>query len=221
MAGERFKEQQAGTFFGDFLYQRAVPADHFLRQLDALVPWQRFTKKLVRLYLGKARQGRPPYDPSVLLKMLLVAYLYNLSERQTEQVANDTLSVKCFLGLAVDEPSPDHSTLTKFKERLLERGKLEAAEDLLAQIVSLARQHGIRFGSIQVMDSVHTEADVNPEKDRQRRQRQGKPPRDGDARWGVKGSRRGQDEQGRKITRKEYFLGYKRSTSWDIRPTAA
>jgi len=209
MGGERFQQQDPGSFFGDFLYKQVVPADHFLCQLQQIVPWQRFTKMLVRFYLGKARQGRPPYDPAVLLKMLLVAYLYNLSERQTEEVANYHLPVKWFLGLAVNERPPDHSTLTRFKERLLERGKLEAAEDLLAQIVSLARQHGIRFGSIQVMDSVHTEADVNPEKDKQRQQRQGKPPRDGDARWGVKGGRRGQDEQGRKLKRKEYFLGYK------------
>jgi transposase len=114
MTGERFKAQDSGTLFGDFLYDRIVPEDHFLRQLDALIPWPRFTRKLVRLYRGKARQGRPPYDPAVILKMLLVSYLYDLSERQTEVVANDSLSIKWFLGLAVDEPAPDHSTLTKF-----------------------------------------------------------------------------------------------------------
>jgi hypothetical protein len=35
--------------------------------------------------------------------MLLLSYLYNLSERQTEVYVNDSLSAKCFLGLAVDE----------------------------------------------------------------------------------------------------------------------
>ncbi|MEW6568928.1 MAG: transposase, partial [Chloroflexota bacterium] len=97
MAGERFQQQEPGSFFGDFLYQQVVPADHFLRQLQQVVPWQRFSKTLVRFYLGKARQGRPPYDPVVLLKMLLVAYLYNLSERQAEAMANDSLSIKWFL----------------------------------------------------------------------------------------------------------------------------
>ncbi len=208
MRGERFQQQEPGSFFGDFLYQQVVPPDHFLRRLKEVVPWQRFSKMLVRFYLGKARQGRPPYDSVVLLKMLLVAHLYNLSERQTEEVANYHLPVKWFLGLAVNERAPDHSTLTKFKARLLDRAKLEAAEDLLAQIVALARQHGIRLGGLRVIDSVHTEADLNPEEDRRRQQRQGQPPRDADARWGVKGSRRGQDEQGRKVKRKEYFLGY-------------
>jgi IS5 family transposase len=209
MSGERFQEQEKGSFFGDFLYDRIVPEDHFLRQLDALIPWQRFTKRLVRLYRGKARQGRPPYDPAVILKMLLVAYLYNLSERQTEVAANDSLSIKWFLGLAVDEPAPDHSTLTKFKNRLLERGKLEAAEELLAEIILLAQERKIRLGGIQVMDSVHTVADVNTQKEKVRQDQGKKPPRDGDAQWGAKGARRLRDASGKKIKQTEYFFGYK------------
>ena len=159
--------------------------------------------------VGKARQGRPPYDPAVLLKMLLVAYLYNLSERQVEEVANYQLPVKWFLGLAVDEAAPDHSTLTKFKNRLIERGKLEAAEDLLSQIVALAQENGIRFGSVQVMDSVHSLADANPEKEKRRGDGDDRPPRDGEARWGAKGSRSFRDAQGRRVKQTEYFLGYK------------
>jgi IS5 family transposase len=209
MSGERFKAQESGTFFGDFLYDRIVPEEHFLRQLEALIPWPRFTRKLVRLYQGKARQGRPPYDPAVILKMLLISYLYNLSERQTEVVANDSLSIKWFLGLAVDEPAPDHSTLTKFKNRLVERGKLEAAEGLLAEIIALAQEQDITFGSVQVMDSVHTAADVNTEKEKASGSGGKKPPRDGDARWGAKGSRRFKDASGRTVKQTEYFFGYK------------
>lgn len=43
----------------------------------------------------------------------------NESEYLMEVVANDSLSIKWFLGLAVDEAAPDHSTLTKFKSRLI------------------------------------------------------------------------------------------------------
>lgn len=209
MSGERFKKQGTETFFGSFVYERVVPRDHFLRRLDAMVPWDRFSKKLVRLYRGKARQGRPPYDPVVILKMLLVSFLYGLSERQTEEVANDHLPVKCFLGLAVDEPPPDHSTLTKFKNRLVERGTLQALEELLGEIILLAQEQGIRFGSIQVMDSVHTVADVNTQKAKARQDQDNKPPRDHDAQWGVKGTRRVQDARGQKVEQKEYFFGYK------------
>jgi len=86
------------------------------------VPWQRFAHKLVKYYRGQARQGRPPYDRSILLRMLLLAYLYNLSECAVERFCHESMPAKYFsrsdvydLGTAVDEPVPDHSTLTVFK----------------------------------------------------------------------------------------------------------
>ena len=64
----RFKETGGHSFFGQWLYQRIVPQDHFLVQLQQIIHWARLTQKLL---------------PTTLLKMLLVSYLYNLSERQT------------------------------------------------------------------------------------------------------------------------------------------
>lgn len=213
MGQERFKRLGKDSFFGKMVYDRVIPRDHFLMRLDEVIPWQRFTDKLVKYYRGGAKEGRPPYDPALLLKMLLVAYLYNLSERQVEEVANFNLPVKCFLGLAADELAPDHSTLTAFKSRLVENGRLGAFEKLLTEIISIAREKGIRFGSIQVLDSVHTVADVNVEKDKRRQGKEGKPPRDANAKWGVKGSRRLEDEGGRVVEQKEYFYGYKAHVS--------
>ena len=118
MARKRYKQQGTGSFFGEYLYERTVPDSHFLRRLKRLVDWEVFTEKLVQLYRGKAEVGRPPYNPSVILKMLLLSYLYNQSERGTEAFVNDSLSAKYFLDLAIDEPAPDHSTLTAFKRRI-------------------------------------------------------------------------------------------------------
>jgi IS5 family transposase len=213
MSEERFKKQENESFFGNLIYDRIVPANHFLRQLDAVIPWSRFTKKLIRLYKGQGHEGAAPWDPALLLKMLLIAYLYGISERQVEEVANLNLAVKCFLGLAADQLAPDHSTLTRFKGRLLNVGKLQAFEELLAEIVQVAQEQGIQLGSVQVLDSVHSVADVNPDKDEQRQKRDGKPPRDGQARWGVKHTRRSQDEQGRTVKQPEYFYGYKAHVS--------
>jgi len=191
-----------------------VPKDHFLVRLNEIIPWQRFTYKLVKYYKGKAKEGRPPYDPALLLKMLLVSYLYNISERQTEEVSNFNLVVKYFLGLGVNERAPDHTTLTAFKNRILENGKLMAYEKLLKEITKIALEKGIKFGSLQVIDSVHTEADVNVEKD-ERRQRDGRPPRDGSARWGVKGKKVVRDEKGRRREERLYFYGYKEHVSFN------
>ncbi len=53
MSGERFQQQEPGSFFDDFHYEQVVPADHFLPQLQPRVPGQQFTKKLVRFRLRR------------------------------------------------------------------------------------------------------------------------------------------------------------------------
>ena len=212
MEHQRFVETGKGSFFGDYLYDQVVPADHFLRKLNEMVEWKRYTRKLIRLYKGEGVVGRPPFDPAVLLKVELLAYLYHLSERQVETYLNENLPAKYFVGLAVDEKAPDHSTLTVFRERLAQRGKWRVFEEMLEEIVHIAVRKGIQFGSIQIVDSVHSAAHVNVEKD-ERRQKKGKPPRDPDAGWGVKHQRKVKDEQGQSVEQTEYFYGYKAHVS--------
>lgn len=210
MGQPRCKGTTADSFFGRFLYDHKVPRDHFLRKLNQVIDWDRFTQKLLKYYKGGGKVGQAPYDPAILLKMLLVAYLYNLSERQVEVLANDSLSVACFLGLGADERVPDHATLTLFKNRLLEGGGAKAYEELFDEMIKIAQEEGVKFGKLQVVDSVHSIADVNVTKD-QGRQRGGGEPRDTDARWGAKGGKgkRG-GSRAREVT---YFYGYKDQVS--------
>jgi IS5 family transposase len=199
------------SFFGHFLYQQKVPRDHFLNKLNEVVDWSRFTKRLLGYYEGKGERGQAPYNPALILKMLLLSYLYNISERQVEILANDSLSVGCFLGLGADEKAPDHSTLTLFKNRLLKQGGKGAYEGLFNEIIIMAKERGVKFGPIQVVDSVHVVADVNLRKDKTR-QKKGEEPRDPDAGWGAKG---GKIEEGKEGPQKkvEYFYGYKDQVS--------
>ena len=128
------------------------------------------------------------YNPTIILKMLLISFLFSISERQTEEVVNENLPVKFFVGLGVDEKAPDHSTLTLFKNRLVENCGIKAYEQLFNEIIIIAQEKGIRFGKLQVVDSVHTIANVNLIKG-ERRKQEGNPPRDADACWGAKGNR--------------------------------
>jgi len=98
------------------------------------------------------------------------------------------------------------------KKRILENGKLMAYEKLLKEVIAVALEKGIQFGSIQVIDSVHTIADVNIEKD-EKRQRDGQPPRDGSARRGVKGNKMARDEKGRRRKERIYLYCYKQHVS--------
>lgn len=139
--------------------------------------------------------------------------MYDLSERATEQHINDRLVMKWFLGLAVDEPAPDHSALSKFRNRLIRKDRGVALEEILADIVRVAKENGVQFGSIQVIDSVHTTANANTRKDEERPSKQGKPPRDGGAEWGVKHKKRERDQEGKPVTKPHYFFGFKAHVS--------
>jgi IS5 family transposase len=212
MPKERFKDTGTDSIFGDTLYERIVPRDHFLVKLKELIDWARFSSKLLRWYKGRGQTGRPPYDPVIILRMLLISYLYNLSERQTEEATNLNLAIKYFVGLAVDQPAPDHSELTAFKKRIRETGHLAAFQEMFDEIIVIALEKEVKFGKVQVLDSVHTIANVNVKKD-DKRQEKGKGPRDPGARWGVKHTRKVRDENGDIQEQKEYFYGYKTHAS--------
>jgi len=163
----------------------------FLVKLNQLIEWDAFVDALLPAYKGLAETGRRPYPQLMLLKMLVIAYLHEFSERQAERAANYDLAVKESVGLGADEFAPDHSTLCDFKRRLREtggRGHFEAIGDM---VLRQAQAAGIRLGRIQVLDSVHTVANVDNTADRER-QGQGKPPRDRQAQLVKKGTRRRQ-----------------------------
>jgi IS5 family transposase len=213
MEKERYVETGSGSFFGEYLYDQVVAKDHFLRSLKEIVDWGYFTKRLIKLYKGQGVVGRPPFDPALVLKVEVIAYLYKLSERQVEVYINENLPAKYFVGLAVDGKAPDHSTLTAFRERLLKYGKISVFEEMLAHIVQEALSRGVKFGSIQIIDSVHSIADVNTGKDKKRQNKEGKEPRDPDAKWGTKHKRKVKNEKGEEIEQTEHFFGYKAHVS--------
>jgi transposase, IS5 family len=95
-----------------------------LDRLNELVKWYRF-EKLVGHLRDEASPGRPGYPALVLLKAVLLASLYGLSERELEEALDDRLSFRRFVGLALEEKVPDHTVLNRFRNRLIAAGLLE------------------------------------------------------------------------------------------------
>src|SRR5918911_3977494 len=92
-----------------------VPPDHLYRRLEAELDLS-FVRDFVKDRY--AARGRPSVDPCVFFKLQLVLYLEGLrSERQLMRLAEDRLSVRWYLGYRLDEPLPDHSPLTRIRER--------------------------------------------------------------------------------------------------------
>jgi len=69
---------------------------------------------------------------------LFLSCLYKLSERQTELFANDSLTARCFVGLAATEPVPGHSTLSVFRTHLAQKRGATVFERLLLLLVRSA-----------------------------------------------------------------------------------
>ena len=204
----RFRLSGRNSFWGDAYLELAVPENHFLRRLRNLLDWEELTEDLADCYQGGAEYGGVPYHPTVPFKMLLLSYLYNLSERQTEEFANDSIAARYFLGLAGHQSAPDHSALTVFKQRIIARVGPKAFEEQLQRIVRLAKEKGIQFGHIQVVDATHSIADVDVKKDDERKEG-GAGPRDEDAAWGSKGRKRVRTADGKTVLVNKSFYGYK------------
>jgi hypothetical protein len=113
--------------------------------------------------------------------------------------------MKYFVGSAVNERAPDHSTLTAFKRRVETNGHVAAFQHMLGEIIAVAVELGIEFGRIQVVDSVHAVADLHTQKDESRQKKEGKGPRDPSAKWRVKHTRQVKNSKGQSIKQTEYF----------------
>ena len=114
-----------------------VPENHLLRTIKKHIDFD-FIYELVKdLY---SAIGRPSVDPVLLVKMLLIGYLYGIkSERRLEEEVNLNIAYHWFCGLDLDKRAPDHSTFSQNRRRRFQDGQL--FEDLwigiLKQIIDL------------------------------------------------------------------------------------
>ena len=114
-----------------------------LARIDEAVKWYRFEKVLKHLKPEGA--GRPPYDPVLMFKALLLQQWYALSDAELEEALNDRMSFRRFLKLDIAENAPDHTTLCRFRNRLVEEGlseKLFAEFDKQMEALGLVLKKG-------------------------------------------------------------------------------
>jgi transposase, IS5 family len=95
-----------------------VGRNEVLERISAEVKWYRFEKLLARLKPESA--GRPPFDPLLMFKALLLQQWYCLSDAELEEALNDRFSFRRFLGLKLEDATPDHTTICRFRNRLVE-----------------------------------------------------------------------------------------------------
>ena len=101
---------------GDGLLHSKAGANARLDRIDGLLDWSAFENCVSVVYA--ARKGHPSYPPLMMFKCLLLQQWYGLSDPGLEEALCDRLSFRRFVGLALGEAAPDHSTISRFRKQL-------------------------------------------------------------------------------------------------------
>jgi transposase len=135
--------------------EELVPADHFYRHLERTLDLS-FVREFVQpTYAGG---GRSSIDPVVFFKLQLVMFFEDIrSERLLMRHAADRLSVRWYVGYDLDEPLPDHSSLTRIRERY----GVEVFRRYFEQIVEQCQQAGLVWGKELYIDATKVEANAS------------------------------------------------------------
>lgn len=138
--------------------ENLVPKHNFYRHVDGKLDLS-FVRELVRPCY--ATGGRPSVDPVVFFKLQLVMFFEGIrSERQLMNVAADRLSVRWYLGYDLHEPLPDHSSLTKIRDRY----GVDIFRRFFDRIVEQCQKEGLVWGKEIYLDSTQVEANADKDK---------------------------------------------------------
>src|SRR5262245_9177177 len=111
MMGHQPREE---SLFYSFRLEDQIPETHLLRLIDRYVDFSFVRDRLQPCY---SSTGRPSIDPEVLLRLLLVGYLYGISsERRLLDEVRMHLAYRWFTRLGLDQEVPDHSTFSKNRQ---------------------------------------------------------------------------------------------------------
>jgi IS5 family transposase len=143
---------QAGFFDVDERLKRLSDLGDQLLTFAAAVDFEIFRPELTRAlaYSEGLQGGRPPFDPVLMFKILVIQTANNLSDERTEFLINDRLSFMRFLGLGLSDQVPDARTIWLFREKLT---KAQAIKPLFERFDAALRQAGLIAMGGQIVDA--------------------------------------------------------------------
>ncbi|MDE7538670.1 transposase, partial [Gluconobacter sphaericus] len=119
--------KQSGFFDVEERVARLSGLGDQLEAFSRTVDFEAFRPDLEKVltYSDRIKGGRPPFDPVLMFRILVIQTLNNLSDERTEYLINGCLSCMCFLRLGLSERMPDARTVWLFRERLTQAGAIE------------------------------------------------------------------------------------------------
>src|SRR6201985_2009535 len=147
------------SLFYYFRLEDQVPENHLLRLVDKYVDFSFVRERLRDSY---SETGRPSIDPELLLRLLLIGYLYGISsERKLVEELRMHLAWRWFTGLGFDEEIPHHSTFSKNRHGRFQESRL--FEQLFERIVAQCLEVGLVRGDKLSVDGTFVEANASKE----------------------------------------------------------
>jgi transposase len=135
------------------------PAHPFYKRVNELLETKQFDefaeKECARFYAEN--NGRPSLTPGIYFRLLLVGYFEGIdSERGIAWRAADSMGLRKFLGVGLDEQTPDHSTISRTR-RLID---VETHRQVFFWILELLRDQGLLKGKTVGIDATTLEANA-------------------------------------------------------------
>lgn len=143
----KFKQAEPKLFYHGFSLESRVPADHILRKVRQLVDFSFVRSQVEHLY---GTNGHVSLDPAVILKLMFLLIYYNVkSELALMEQLPLRLDWLWFCGYDLDDPTPDHSVLSKARRRWGQ----ETFSEFFALILGKCIDAGLVDGTIVHIDS--------------------------------------------------------------------
>lgn len=196
-----YKPEDRQRSFYDAVYENGVPEGHFLRRLDGLIRWDRLEKRFRRFYVDK---GRDAHNPVMMFKLLVLQFLYDLSDRELEEAARDRLSFRWFCRIDPVGRPPDYTAFCRFRDRI----GPETIKKLFDDLVNDAARSGLVLDKLSIVDATAIKAKVDTFKLK-------KPDDDAPGSGGGSGGGPDSDARWGKKSEKKPFFGYKAHAAMD------
>lgn len=126
-----------------------------LSRLEAAVPWESLAEPVRRLYRNGVQGGRRPWPAITMLKCLMLAKWFGLSDPQLEECLQDRLSFRRFVGLSLGDDTPDETTFVVFRRRLREA---QVHDDLFDRALAHLECRGLLLKEGTLVDAMIIEA---------------------------------------------------------------
>jgi transposase len=125
-----------------------IPDDHILKQVDKVLDLSWLRKDVLELYCES--NGRPSIDPEAAIRLMLAGFFQGIvHDRKLMREAQVNIAIRWFAGYRLDEKLPDHSSLTRIRQRW--------GPALFKQVFQRTVKQCVRSGLVNG-DTVHVDA---------------------------------------------------------------